>query len=281
MLNWNRCDDTLECLASLQKSTYQPLRIIVVDQNSSDESVKRIRSAHPDVCLIELQSNVGFARGVNIGIAQALSDNAQFFFLLNNDTVVDADAITCLMAELKPGVGAVGPAIFYYHQPTRIWSIGGGIHPMRLEMTGNHGVGDVLPESPIKQMFISGCALLLPRATIDKVGLLDERFFMYYEDLDYSLRIGQSGLMLLLAPRAHILHKVSVSSGGSESTQERYLMAKSGALYFRKHMTWRNAPLILTYRAGSALRWTWRLSLRGKWSALSAYWRGLAAGWLN
>lgn len=280
LLNWNRCDDTLECLASLYASSYRPLHLLVVDQNSSDGSPARIRNVYPDVEILALTRNVGFASGVNIGIRHALQKGATHLLLLNNDTVVAPEMIAELMAQLQPGVGLVGPAIFYYDRPATVWSTGGSIHPLLLEMSGNHGRDRALPAQPTPQGFLSGCALLLPRKTVEQVGLWDERFFMYYEDLDYCLRVGKSDLTLVLAPAAHLWHKVSASSGGSASPAERYQMAKSSGLYFRKHMNLWQMPFILLFRAGSVLLWTWRLSLQGRWDALRAYWRGLRDGWL-
>ena len=155
------------------------------------------------------------------------------------------------------------------------------MHPLLLEMTGNHGRGRALPAAPVAQGFLSGCALLLPRSTVERVGLWDERFFMYYEDLDYCRRVAAAGLRLVLVPTAAMWHKVSVSSGGSNSPQERYAMARSSGLYFRKHMRPWQAPFIVAFRLGSALRWTLRLAGRGQWASLCAYWRGLRDGWLG
>lgn len=280
LLNWNRCDDTLECLASLGASTHRPLHLLVVDQHSSDDSPARIRAACPEVDLLELAQNVGFAAGMNAGIRHALHKGATHLLLLNNDTIVAPEMISELLAQLKPGVGMVGPVIFYYDQPESVWSMGGNIHSLLLEMSGNHGRGRAIPAQPVAQDFLSGCALLLPRETIEQVGLWDERFFMYYEDLDYCLRVGQSGLTLVLAPAARLWHKVSASSGGSASPAERYQMAKSSGLYFRKQMNLWRAPFILLFRLGSALLWSWRLARQGRWDALRTYWRGLRDGWL-
>ena len=280
LLNWNRCEDTLECLASLRASTYRPLHLLVVDQHSSDDSPARICAAYPEVEVLELMQNVGFAAGMNAGIRHALQKGATHLLLLNNDTIVAPEMIAELMAQLQPGVGLVGPAIFYYDQPQTIWSIGGSIHPLLLEMSGNHGRQRELPKRPVAQDFLSGCALLLPRETVERVGLWDERFFMYYEDLDYCLRVGKSGLTLILAPAARVWHKVSASSGGSASPSERYQMAKSSGLYFRKQMGLWQTPFILLFRSGSAILWTWRLVRQGRWGALQAYWRGLRDGWV-
>lgn len=281
ILNWNRADDTLACLASLQASAYARLRVLVVDQASHDGSPARIRAAFPDVDVLELPANVGFAAGMNAGMRHALTQGATHLLLLNNDTVVDAGMVAALVAALGPGVGMTGPAIYYHAAPSQLWSQGGDLHPLLLEMSGDHGRAWPLPDRPTPRGFLSGCALLIPRRTVERVGLWDERFFMYYEDLDYCLRVQRAGLALVLVPAAVLWHKVATSSGGPSSPAERYHMARSSGLYFRKHLTVWRAPAILAFRGASALRWSWRLARRSQWTALAAYWRGLVEGWLG
>ena len=280
LLNWNRAEDTLACVASLLAADYAPLQVLVVDQASQDRSPARIRARFPMVDVLELAQNVGFAAGMNHGIVHALGQGATHLLLLNNDTWVDPGMIRALLAALTPGVGMVGPVIFYADHPDQVWSMGGGMHPVLLEMTGRHGRGAPLPSQPVARGFLSGCCLLLPATTVAQVGLWDERFFMYYEDLDYCLRVTQAGLRLLLAPDARMWHKVSASSGGARSPQERFATARSSGYYFRKHMRGARIPAIVLFRLGSALMWTGRLARERQWAALAAYWRGLAAGWL-
>jgi hypothetical protein len=280
-LNWNRRDDTLACLNSLQALTYPHRQLIVVDNGSTDNSVAAIQAKFSDVTLIETGSNLGFAGGFNVGIRYALSHGAEYVFLLNNDTFTDSALLDHLLKYAAPKVGVLAPAIFYADTPDRIWSTGGGIHPILQEMTGNHGRNKALPCIPIEREFLSGCALLIRREVFERVGLFDERFFIYYEDLDFCVRVRQAGYHLLLIPDAHLWHRVSQSSGGAQSPQERYYMAVSSGQYFRKHMrSWR-ALFIILYRLLSALRWTVRLSRHGRWQALSAYWRGLRDGWFG
>lgn len=281
ILNWNRRQDTLDCLTAISRSSYQSLKITVVDQGSSDGSAKAIRHTFPDVRIINTGQNLGFARGMNIGIRAGLVQNDNYFLLLNNDTIAHPDMITHLMSHVEPTVGVLAPAIFYADAPDRIWSTGGGIHPLLMEITGNHGRNQPLPSKPIERDFLSGCAMLVQRSVFDRIGLFDERFFMYYEDLDFCLRVRQAGLRLLLVPEAFLWHKVSQSSGGENSPGERYHMARSSGLYFRKYMySWR-APLILSYRILSFITWTGRLVSQRRWKALLAYWRGLRDGWLS
>jgi GT2 family glycosyltransferase len=281
ILNWNRCADTLACLASLGESTYHNFAVIVVDQGSQDGSEASIRRAYPAVTVLQTGANLGFGRGMNTGIRQALAAGAKYVFLLNNDTLAAPTLLERLLAHATPDLGMLAPSIFYADRPQVIWSTGGGVHPLLLEMTGDHGRGEPLPAEPRERAFLSGCALLIPRQTLGRAGLFDERFFMYYEDLDLCLRMQQEGYRLLLIPDAHLWHRVAQSSGGANSPNERYQMARSSGIYFRKHMHAANALPIIVYRSLSALRWTLRLAHPRDWPALRAYWRGLAAGWLD
>ena len=281
ILNWNRRDDTVSCLASLEQSTRRPDQTWVVDQGSSDGSVQAIRRRFPEICVVQTGCNTGFARGMNTGIRSALDAGASSVLVLNNDTIVSPTMVERLEASLSPNIGAVGPAIFLADTPHAIWSTGGEISRTLLEMTGHHSRREPLPSRPIERKFVSGCAMLIPRRVFADVGLFDERFFMYYEDLDLCMRMVSAGYKLLIAPDAHLWHRVSQSSGGPNSPAERYQMARSSGLYFRKHMHGWRIPLIVFYRMLSAMRWTARLALQHNPRALCAYWRGLLSGWIG
>ncbi len=243
--------------------------------------MKQIRARFPQVFVIENDRNLGFPAGNNVGIRFALELGAKNVFILNNDTVVEPGMIQLLLSHLSPEIGAVTPAIFYASQPDKIWSIGGMIHPLLLEMARtpkNHNV--MLPSTPVERDFITGCAMLVQADVLKEVGLFDESFFpIYYEDLDLCLRIRRMGFRMLLVPQARLLHKVSQASGGQASPRVYFLMARNSAFYFRKHMYFWQAPFILGYRLLSALKTTIQLAYRKNWPALAAYWTGLSCGW--
>lgn len=280
LLNWNGYALTRDCIHSLQTVTTAGLHLVVVDNGSSDGSVAKLRAAFPNITVLESEINLGFAGGVNLGMRHALAAGADYILLLNNDTVVAADFLDQLLAQARPRT-ILAPAIYYFDEPDRVWSVGGGFSDLLLEMTGNHGRHLELRDQPLARQFLTGCAMLLPRSIVDEVGFFDERFFMYYEDQDFCLRARQAGYELFTIPTAKIWHKVSASSGGNHSPNERYQMALSSGRYFRKHMDAARAWLIIPYRLLSALRWTMRLTLRRQWRALHAYWRGLYKGWLG
>jgi len=277
-LNWNRREDTLECVESLCRLTYPNVRLLVVDNGSTDGSPGAIAKHFPQVEQIVNPANLGFARGFNVGLRRALEVNAEFAFILNNDTYVAPDMLGALVKASEPtDVGIAAPAIYYASDPKRIWSTGGGHNPLTLEMTGDHGRREPIFDVTERD-FVVGCGMLIKRAVLERVGLFDERFFMYYEDSDYCLRARRHSFRLVCVPQARMWHKVASSSNGSDSPAERYLMAKSSAIFFRKHVRGWRWLIIGLYRFGSAIKTTFRLSIHRRFVAARAYWRGLRDG---
>jgi GT2 family glycosyltransferase len=167
----------------------------------------------------------------------------------------------------------VAPLIFYADAPDKIWSAGAGRNRWTLELTDNHGRNQHFVEI-IEREFISGCGMLIKRAVLESIGLFDERFFMYYEDSDFALRVRQAGFRMLLVPQARMWHAVSQSSKGSDSPNERYWMGRSSVLFFRKHIhDWRWL-LILPWRLGSTVKTILHLLRRRKSASARAYLRG-------
>ncbi len=279
-VNWNRPQDTIACLNSLLAQD-TAIKLLLVDNGSTDNSLELIHSACPSVEVIETGSNLGFAGGFNVGIRHSLAQGADYVLIINNDTLADRSMVKHLLANISSDVGAVSPAIFYADEPERIWAVGSNFNPLLLELTDQHGRDKPAPTIPSERDFLTACALLVKREAFTKVGLFDERFFMYYEDKDFSLRMRQEGYRLMVVPRARLWHKGSSSTGGAESPAERYYMALSSGRYFRKHMRGVQKLIIPVYRLFSALRWTGHLIGRRKWDSLRAYWHGLLEGWFG
>jgi GT2 family glycosyltransferase len=280
VVNWNRGEDTLECLRSLEQQSYPRMGIIVVDNGSEDGSPESIHRNFPGVELIRLNHNTGFAGGFNQGIERALSQGGDYVLILNNDTVSDRLMVEKLMGDIRPGTGVAFPKIYYYDDPRRIWSVGARRQFLTLEMTDkatgqlDQGQWDKVQERD----YGTGCALLVPREVFAKIGLFDERYFAYYEDLDFSFRVKEAGFRMILVPEARLWHKVAQTSGGLDNPLERYLMAKGSVLFFGRHgRGWRRL-FIIPYRLGSAVKTTFRLLLRRKYKSVSAYWKGLSEG---
>src|SRR6266446_1270900 len=175
VLNWNNWRDTNECLASLHGLDYDNWKVIVLDNGSTDGSVDRIRERFPEVEVMELSENLGFAKGNNAGIRAALERGADYVWLLNNDTTVDRNALRALVekAEEGPKIGAVGSAIYFMSEPERLQAWGGGYVDFWL----GRGHRFLRPVADERIQFLTGASLLLRRSALESLGLLDEGFF--------------------------------------------------------------------------------------------------------
>jgi len=282
VLNWNGSSDTIECIETLLRQKDVSLRCIVVDNGSQDDSVERIRARYPELDLIQTQKNLGYSGGMNTGIRYALERGARYILLLNNDTLADENMVCQLLKQIQDGADIAAPAIFYAEAPERLWSIGGKIDPLFLELLTPHGGSIPIPPGPIERDFVTGCAMLVQRSVFEQVGVFDEVFYPgYYEDLDFCLRVRRQGLTIQMTPQARLLHKISQSSGGKSSPKVAYLMGRNSGLYFRKHARFWQLPFVLGFRLLSAIKRSVLLVVQRDGKSLSAYWTGLANGWLG
>jgi GT2 family glycosyltransferase len=277
-VNYNHAEDTLACIETIRAQVGVSTRLLVVDNGSQDDSITHLQHSAPDVELICTGKNLGFAGGFNIGMQLCLERGAEQVMIINNDTLANPDMLLEMQKALCGDVDAVAPVIYYADHQDQIWSQGGRIVWLLLEVIDNHGRGAPIPATPADRDFLSGCCILIRREALQRVGLLDERYFLYYEDLDWSVRFHKAGLKGQVIPNAKLLHKVSRSSGGSDSPNERYWHARSSILYFRKHVHGWNWLVIFPWRLASALRISLRLILSQKWPSLIAYWRGILDG---
>jgi len=241
ILNWNGLKDTIECIRSLEKVTYQAHTIIIIDNASADNSVNEINRQFPSYTLLINKLNLGFAEGNNVGIRYALDNGADYIFLLNNDTTVAPDIIDNLIASAQqhPKAGLLNPKIYFYNDPDRIWSAGGywDDKAKYFEQFGEGELdkGQYDTVKPIE--FAIGCAMFIPRAAIEKVGLLDKTFFLNYEEIDYCFRIKHAGLEVLYIPEAKVWHKISASFGGESSPLKVYYTFRNRLLWAKKHLS--------------------------------------------
>ncbi|HWP83428.1 MAG TPA: glycosyltransferase family 2 protein [Bacteroidota bacterium] len=260
LVNWNGKADTLECLSSLQKVHYSNARVLVVDNASSDGSVEAFRSQFPSVELIENSVNVRFAGGNNVGIRHALERGAEYVLVLNNDTVVDAMVLDELIrtAESDPSIGMVGAKVLYYTDPQRIWFAGGRIHWWS-GWIAHEGIREMdrRQHDIVKDVdYLTGCCILAKREVIEEIGLFDERFFMYGEDVDWCLRARRAGYRLVFQPKAKVWHKVSVSVGGHFSWFKNWNKLKSNLRLlwrYAKPYHWLTIPVGMLGR----IAWGW------------------------
>jgi len=287
VLNWNGREDTLACLASLSRCDYPALTIIVVDNGSTDDSVAAVRVAFPHLTVLETGRNLGYVGGNNLGLEYARRLPADYMLLLNNDTEVAPDFLSRLVevAESNPRIGIVGPFIYYQSLPTRFWSVGGGIdwrrgHTWMLgegqEDSGQFGV------APFSVDFITGCALLIKSAVLDRIGLLEERFFAYYEDTEWCVRARRMGYETMTVPGAKVWHKITpVARYASNSlayylTRNRLLflrLARAGLTAWAHALVMDIGRTIVSYTVQPKWRHKRAARLAMLWG-FSDYWRG-------
>ena len=232
VLNWNGWKDTIGCLNALQGSSYPIFETIVIDNGSTDDSVQHIRDAHPDIELIESGENLGFARGNNIGIRKALARGADFVWLLNNDTVPDCQALAALVEKAKSDnrIGAIASVCYFADSPDTVQAWAGG----RVNLWIGYPDIASCPKDDSWFEWLNATSLLLDRRALEDAGLLDERFFLYWEDVEIGLRLRKHHWKLAAAPDSRILHKVNASTGGNKATLTKYTTC-SGLRILRLH----------------------------------------------
>ncbi len=252
IVNWNGKRDTIACLESLKliRTPVSELSVIVVDNGSSDDSVEVIRRTNPWVTVLPAGKNLGFTGGNNIGIAYALSREADFIWLLNNDTIVEKNVLSFLPVFDDPSVGACGSKIYFakgheYHHDRYtagergrvIWYAGGKVDWKNMYAT-HRGVDEVdhgQYNRPGETQFITGCSFVVRASVVTKVGMLDDRFYLYLEDLDWSLRIQHAGWKTMYAPESVVWHVNAGSSGRPGNPLHEYYFTRNRLLIGAKY----------------------------------------------
>lgn len=278
ILNSNRRDDTLECLASLANSTYCRQHVILLDNHSTDGSVEAIRQQYPEVQIVAIEENLGYGGNNNVGIQLAVAQGADWVFVLNEDTMVDADCLTRLVetGEQDAATGIVGPLVYHYDEPGIIQSGGGllgryweSIHVAQDEP--DHGQ---LPAVHTVE-WISGCALMVRRAVIEQVGVMDVRFFYYWDETEWCLRARKAGWRVVHVPAAKIWHK-GVQRNYTPKPSVLYYCTRNRLLMLKEH----HAPAYVWVHAlAGMLRTLISWTVRPKWCCKhdhrDAMWQGL------
>lgn len=233
ILTWNHVLDTIECLDSVLKTSYSNFQVVVVDNASTDDTVKVIREKYPSVSLVENSENYGYAEGNNIGIRNALLNDPDYIFVLNNDTVIQPDTISVLIDELERNYDAiaVSPVSFYYDQPDKVYFAGGFISPQGKAVHST----SIKEEESYDTGWLNGCALMIRVEFLSSVGLFNPDYFLLFEDTDWSIRARKSGFSLRMVPKATILHKASASFQGQNSALLAYYYTRNCHLFFKNN----------------------------------------------
>ncbi len=241
VLDWNGADDTLACLESLAAANHPSCDTLMIDNGSRQSAAPAVRRRFPGVRCVELPVNLGYAGGNNVGLRLALADGYDFAFVLNNDTVVDPSFLRAAVdAAADPRVAAVGGKVLAFDDPGRLWMTYGTVNYrqslIHLEGWGARDTGQYDTRRDVE--WVPGCALLMRREALEDVGLFDERFFAYHEDVDWCTRARARGWRIVFAPDSVVRHRGNRTLGGPAYTSPRkYLSARSTVLFARKHAT--------------------------------------------
>lgn len=317
ILNWNGWQDTTECLESVYQMEYTNFNVIVVDNNSQNHSLEKIRDycsgkfkveseffeynaenkplkveeyeedenllkiKRPDLILIKNKENYGFPGGNNVGIRFAIQNlDPDYILLLNNDTIVDRNFLNALVqkGESQKDVGILGPKIYYYDYPEVIWSAGCRIS-WKLARGIQIGSGELDQgqyDTGREVEYVSGSAFLIKTEVIKKIGLMDESYFLYFEESDWTLRAKATGFKSLYVPTARVWHKVSKSGGGISKTIGLYYITRNRWIFMRKWAKKSDYQYFIIYQIVSAIILPIALSIYYQNMGLfKAYYKGL------
>ena len=275
ILNTNRRDDTLECLASLSESTYANCEVVVLDNASTDGSAQAIAESFPGVDVLSLAQNKGYAGNNNVGIAAATERGADWIFVLNEDTVFAPDCLGRLVdaGEANAHVGFVGPLVLHADEPDIIQSAGGVLDR---NWTAVHTGENERDEGQFQQNravdWIHGCAIMARREMVEEIGVLDERFFYYWEETEWCLRARRHGWTCMHVPAARLWHK-GVQREYRPNPNVTYYSTRNRMLMMAKHRapitawlgTW--TAMLRTFASWS-IRPRWRAEKQGHRAAL-------------
>jgi len=227
VVNWNGVADTLECLESLRHLDYPNFQVVLVDNASVDDSVEIVRRKAPSTRIIANTRNLGFTGGNNVGIRYALENGADYVWLLNNDTIVDRNALSSFLkaADSDPAIGILGSKIYYYSERSVLsfagatidWGKGRSPHVGRGE--SDRGQYDTVRD--VER--VSGCSMLVKKDVCDRVGLLDDDFFLYAEDVDWCVRARIAGFRCVYVPASMVFHKEAASMKAKDGKSTLFL----------------------------------------------------------
>jgi len=282
VLNWRQPLVTLACLEALRAMDGPAVDILVIDNGSGDDSIAILRESPVAIFLEELPENLGFAAANNIGLRRAIAEGYDYALLVNNDAFAAQDMLQKLLAETRLDVALLSPKITYESDPRRLWFANGRRHPLTLDLldTGKDELDGPAWSQSGDVDYLLGTCLLVNLQAARVVGLLDEKYFFYFEDLDWSLRFQEAGYRLRMVADARITHRVALSTGGAEdSPQRRYYLAYGSVLFWRRHRKMGSTTSIILFRGLSAVKMVARLMAHGRFDTAHAYLRGLRDGW--
>lgn len=279
VLNTSRKDDTLQCLASLAAQTVRDInQVIVLDNGSVDGSIDAIGRSFPDVQIAPIHRDAGYAGNNNVGIRRALACRPEWIFILNEDTVLDRECLAQMLAAAKEDatIGIVGPLVLHHDEVDVIQSAGG---QLTRYWESRHIAANQPHRAAIARVtevdWVSGCALLVRRAVVEQVGMLDERFYYYWEETEWCVRAKKAGWRIVNAPAARLWHK-GVRRDYRPGANVSYYNTRNRLLLLSIHHPPMRVWLVVWFQTARTLL---SLSIRPKWRKLHAHrdamWQGV------
>ena len=235
VLNYKNGEGTISCIKSLEKLDYENIEIVIVDNNSDDKSGDLIHKKFPHMHYIQTGENLGYSGGNNIGIRYALDKGANYIWILNPDTLVEPNTLVELLKGFaEKSVGIVCPKIYYQDDKNKVWFVDSTLDIK--SGLANHKDFGLIDQgqfnSPKELEWATGASLLIRSDVFKKIGLFDPNYFLFFEDVDFSVRTKNAGFTILFQPKAHVYHTVGGSVGKGNPRNEFY--KTRNRLYFIK-----------------------------------------------
>ena len=228
VLNFNGKDTLIPCLSSIYHSDYPSFEVVVVDNNSNDGSFENAKTQFSRSHFIRNSKNIGFSCGNNVGIRFALEKFADYILVLNNDALLEKDTLSKLQSSAESNaIPAVINPLILNGDGRSVWFSGGKINWPKMKTL--HLTQRPKSSTTYNTEYCTGCAMFISKEIFKKIGLFDERYFLYYEDADFSVRAARAGFELKICPTAKVKHFEQSSELNELKT---YWLVLSGMLFF-------------------------------------------------
>ena len=280
IVNWKKYDITSSCIESILNSTNSNFKIILVDNESDNKKVKNFKYRN-EIKIIQNKKNEGFSKANNIGIDYALKNNFDYTILINNDTIVEKNLIEVLLKTAQAKNFSVVQPLILKYSDKEIWNAGGRINYFFGNFITRKKVGNSLNSSHELTEWLTGCCCLFKTKIFKEIGKLDESFFAYYEDVDFSLRLKKHGYKIGFTSKTHVYHYESFSSisnnskGGKLSPYIHYLNIRNHILILKKHSDLFNSFGTRLYQIFKIISYSIYFIFRLRFTKLNMVYKGL------
>ncbi|QQL50877.1 glycosyltransferase family 2 protein [Mucilaginibacter ginkgonis] len=287
LVNYKKPEHTIACLRSLfEHCDSREFDAIIIDNASNDQSIDKISKHFPSLTYISQSKNLGFAEGNNRALKLSIERGYKYSLIINNDTIVKDNLIIKLTNHLKshPNTVAVQPAIYWMHRPKALWNGPGYFNKWVGKTYNKNADGATGLHTPLEPDWLTGCCMLVRNAALQKSGLFNSKFFLYYEDADLSYRLKKIGRLAYL-PTAKLYHEAGASAKTSVKNSEgtlspviHYYVCRNHLWFIRRYGLPLLYPVNLLYNLSYYLVLLCYFIIRGRKHKIKFLWRGLTEG---